>query len=456
MAKPIFCMKTRRFWWNWGDKMTKIMADNVISASPTKDFFIEMLTRDIKLEKAILDLIDNSIDGAKSLRPNEDFNGLWINLTLNETEFRIEDNCGGFPLEVAKKYAFRFGRPQGREETKHSVGRFGVGMKRALFKIGDYFKVESKCKEDHFLVEVDVNNWSQENTDWNFTYKAVENSEINHEEDGTTVVVSQLNRGIAEEFNSDIFLVNLKNEIERFLAYTLSKGITINLNGIKLQKSLLSILVSDNLKPIYKELSYENNQVRVKIFAGLGLASPQDAGWYIYCNERLVLERDKTNLTGWEGTIFKDSDTVKFHHTYAMFRGIVLFDADDSRLLPMTTTKTGIDANSPIYKAVRIEMISMMLPVIDFLKKLESDTDREIVTADSKNLDLKDIVDQVKYADKFTTSTIAAIREKNKYQTISYKKEKEVIERLKKVLNVNNKNEVGEKTFDYYLKMEVD
>jgi len=34
------------------------------TANPTKEFFVKMITRDITLEDCILDLIDNSVDGA--------------------------------------------------------------------------------------------------------------------------------------------------------------------------------------------------------------------------------------------------------------------------------------------------------------------------------------------------------------------------------------------------------
>ncbi len=34
-----------------------------VNASPVKSFFVYMLTRDIKLEEAILDLLDNCVDG---------------------------------------------------------------------------------------------------------------------------------------------------------------------------------------------------------------------------------------------------------------------------------------------------------------------------------------------------------------------------------------------------------
>ena len=39
-------------------------SDKKAGANPTKAFFVSMITRDITLEDCILDLIDNSVDGA--------------------------------------------------------------------------------------------------------------------------------------------------------------------------------------------------------------------------------------------------------------------------------------------------------------------------------------------------------------------------------------------------------
>lgn len=36
-----------------------------VKAGPTKEFFVSMITRDIQLADAIVELIDNSIDGIK-------------------------------------------------------------------------------------------------------------------------------------------------------------------------------------------------------------------------------------------------------------------------------------------------------------------------------------------------------------------------------------------------------
>ena len=117
--------------------------DRVVHAEPTKEFFIEMLVRDIALNRAIIDLVDNSVDGARRKCPKGKYDGLWIEITADKGKFEIKDNCGGISLETARFYAFRFGRPKGMEATPHSVGQFGVGMKRALFKLGSRFRVVS-------------------------------------------------------------------------------------------------------------------------------------------------------------------------------------------------------------------------------------------------------------------------------------------------------------------------
>jgi hypothetical protein len=44
--------------------LTEGMVPEQAVAAPTKQFFVSMLTRDISLEDAILDLIDNCLDGA--------------------------------------------------------------------------------------------------------------------------------------------------------------------------------------------------------------------------------------------------------------------------------------------------------------------------------------------------------------------------------------------------------
>ncbi len=73
------------------------------SANPTKTFFVKMITRDILLEDCILDLIDNSVDGAwrsegshpMGLTQDTDLSKYTISLSLSPDTFTIIDNCGG-------------------------------------------------------------------------------------------------------------------------------------------------------------------------------------------------------------------------------------------------------------------------------------------------------------------------------------------------------------------------
>ncbi len=43
-----------------------------VKASPTKEFFVLMLVRDILLKQAIIELIDNSLDGDRKMRKDSD------------------------------------------------------------------------------------------------------------------------------------------------------------------------------------------------------------------------------------------------------------------------------------------------------------------------------------------------------------------------------------------------
>ena len=91
--------------------MTVANQDSAI-ALPTKQFFVSMLTRDISLADAILDLVDNCLDGARRFTETNsvDYSQHWVRITLNSNVFAIEDNCGGIPRDIAKNYAFKMGR----------------------------------------------------------------------------------------------------------------------------------------------------------------------------------------------------------------------------------------------------------------------------------------------------------------------------------------------------------
>lgn len=441
--------------------------DNIIQGNPTKTFFIEMITRDISIKDAILDLLDNSIDGANRLNPIS-YEGLYVNITIDKERFIVEDNCGGFSLETAKKYAFRFGRPDDAPEARGSVGRFGIGMKRALFKIGKNFEVETKTDNDHFEVNVDVNEWrnkiktiSQNEVekvveDWDFRYVNITDENCNLSQNGTYVKVTNLHFEVADLFEDDEFLNTLKDDIERLLNFSLEKKIRISLNGQELNSKNIKVF-NEQSEPYFYE--GEKDGVKFRVIAGLGeVGNPSVSGWYIYCNDRLVLEADKTEATGW-GT----SGIPKHHIDYVMFRGIVFLDAEETINLPLTTTKKGIDTTSEIYKSVLVYMREATSYIIPFLKQItklgdEANNYRKLLAEQETKISVVEMktLDITPEKRKFTSPPIDTeqIALRKDFVRIAYDVKKDTANKAKFHSGSKSYKELGETTFSYYLKME--
>jgi hypothetical protein len=73
-----------------------------------------------------------------------------------------------------------------------------------------------------------------------------------------------------------------------------------------------------------------------------------DAGWTVACNDRVVIWKDKTRLTGWG-----EAAVPNYHGQFIAITGIVLLHSEDPTKLPLTTTKRGIDASSNIYSEAK-------------------------------------------------------------------------------------------------------
>ncbi|MGH9407812.1 MAG: ATP-binding protein, partial [Terriglobia bacterium] len=162
--------------------MATDLTDAKASANPTKAFFVRMITKDLFLEDCILDLIDNSVDGAwrtegnppMGLSEGADLSKYSISIALSPTSFSIIDNCGGMTLDDAVKHAFSFGRTATEANQDYSIGVYGIGMKRAVFKLGTDVKIRSTFTDDNkqrlpFAVPINVPVWAANDAPpWDF------------------------------------------------------------------------------------------------------------------------------------------------------------------------------------------------------------------------------------------------------------------------------------------------
>jgi hypothetical protein len=360
-------------------------------ASPTKAFFVRMLTRDITIDDCILDLVDNSIDGAwessgkqpSELKVDQALDGYSIEISVSPEKFSISDNCGGITLDEAANYAFTFGRKSTEPESPYTVGVYGIGMKRAIFKLGNSIRISSTYQEKDgqltaFLVPIEVEQWARDgNEQWDFDLEALDASP----EAGVRIEITKLSSEISQKFQDPTYERTLRGVLARDYLLPLMRGLHITVNGTAVVGAKLVLQEGGSFAPMRN--SYVEDNVTVEILAGMASAPPEStdpeeggradvtSGWYVLCNGRAVLAADKSSITGWGSR----NTWPTWHNQYNGFLGIVLFSASDPGLLPMTTTKRSVDASSGVYIRALVAMEQPARAWIDYTNAKKNDRD---------------------------------------------------------------------------------
>lgn len=374
---------------------------NVATGAPTKEFFVEMLTRDIDLSDAILDLLDNCLDGvvrqkgAVGKLQMDYYKDFSSNIYIKENSFTIEDNCGGIPRDVAEKYAFRMGSSYKNNSNKlPTVGIYGIGMKRAIFKIGESAQVLTRNNNSLYKVKVPLN-WAVDETNWDFPIEEITDSEL-LKSGGTKIEITNLNQEIADKWSNkekcENYCEHLIKAIQESYSFIIQKGFEIKVNDKKVTPLSTELLMAENLddesiKPFLYKQTFDD--VVVNLAIGFYAPPPSqeeiddentlkrssaDAGWTVICNDRVVLYNDKSHLTGWG-----ESGVPQYHTQFIGIRGIVFFESNNPKSLPMTTTKRGIDASSKIYSAVKDRMRQGMKIFTDYTNRWKGQNEKERV-----------------------------------------------------------------------------
>ena len=364
-----------------------------VSALPTKEFFVHMITRDVTLEDCILDLIDNSVDSAwkqqgsptMRLSSEADLSPFTIDIVVTDHEFSVSDTCGGMSRDDALTHAFTFGRLHSQTKDDYSIGVYGIGMKRAAFKLGEHISVKSTSltatgQLDSFAVQISVPTWLAD-TDPNWTFDLLPADAL--KQPGVRMKVTKLTPTTAQAFHNPTFGPNLERLIARDYMLHLNRGLTIRLNNQPIRGRDLRLRTSGDFRPLrLRYIDTFDSDVAVEVIAGMASQPPDTAepseddrrerpyGWYIACNGRLILAADKTQTSGW-GT----PDWPLWHPQYSGFIGIVHFTSKDTAKLPLTTTKRNVDASSAVYKHAqnRMRTITRQWTAYTNLRKQELD-----------------------------------------------------------------------------------
>lgn len=343
---------------------------DVAIAIPTKQFFVSMLTRDITLADAILDLVDNCLDGALRIAAGDDvdYSQHFVKIALSNEGFRIADNCGGIPREVAKNYAFKMGREpdDSRDSDEETIGMYGVGMKRAIFKMGRDAIVHTRYEDDSFQVPIS-SEWL-DNKDWDPLPILDVQTAAHLSSPGTVIEVQNLYPGVAKHFTNDAFINELRSAISEHFTMFLQRGLRISVNDSVIEPVQVEVLVSDDTEGpapyvFHKTIDDVVVSITVGLNTGRGLPDDEDAaaeferdrsaataGWTVLCNDRAVIVGDKSRLTGWGDGI------PLYHYQFSIITGIVEFKSKQAERLPVTTTKRALDTSSDIWLQALVKM----------------------------------------------------------------------------------------------------
>ena len=444
------------------------------NANPSKSFFIAMLTRDIDLVDCILDLLDNSVDGigeaarraGLQLDPNKPFANHRVQITYDRDRFSIIDASGGIPIQTAEDYAFRFGRPDDAPALiDGTIGLYGIGMKRAIFKMGNALAMQSSTGAESFSLDLNVDQWRKdpqvraddnghEIVEWSFPLTNVERAGTTVPL-GTSIRIGELYDGIARQFDNPAFTERLRRIISRDYAFILSRGLEVEINGKPIAAVMPVMRESAEFSP-FRHFE-EVDGVRTEITVGLADPPPDDTsatarnpdsgvyGWYVVCNDRVVVSADKSADTGW-GV----KPVPAWHPQYIGFMGVVRFDSNQPEKLPWKTTKRDVEASNTFYQRALPLMMKATKKLTDYTNARR---------AESKRLKKLERAAPALPVTRVTTSTPMRLPTTTTKDLvlIEYVREAADVAAAAEALGLvgSSSSEVGIRTFEYFFSREV-
>jgi hypothetical protein len=429
------------------------MSTEIVKSYPTKTLFIDVLTRDLDLHACIMDLLDNSIDSYKrhGIETRQE-----IKITLSNEKFEIYDSCGGIEKEILLNQAFVFGAEKITRDKK-TIGLFGIGMKRAIFKIGKKIDIVSNDSKYLNSLKIDVEKWKNDKNIWDFEANSTI-SQSNSPKGFTRITITDLLEITKIMFMSNSFIEKLKDQIHIMYTIFIKDHVDIFINGIKIIPFDLEITFDNNYKPARHKEIFED--VEIDIICGIEphkgrtIKETGRRGWNVFINDRLILSDDTSTITGWDAL---KGLLPNYHQIYNEFRGLVFLSSNDPFKLPLNTKKDGLNMESMVYHFMLKNMVNTARPVINHLTK-KYDAQKLL----SDNIEDSILSQPVESTEKVDLNSLpsgnivftAPTQKLKLTTTISYQKTTEIVAKVRNHLGVKTNNQVGVKTFDYFVKHE--
>ncbi|MCG8433943.1 MAG: ATP-binding protein, partial [Gammaproteobacteria bacterium] len=260
-----------------------------------------------------------------------------------------------------------------------TIGMYGIGMKRAVFKIGNEALVQSNSKDGFFEVEYSKSWLNPKNEEWNLP---IVRSTTKAGDKGVTITITDVRNEPAKLFANNSFINRLKSEISEHFGYIMQKGFLIKVNGEELTPLTQQLIFREysnqaGIRPFDYESTFKgvNIKVTVGFFRKLARESEIDdelygsreketAGVSVVCNDRVILLSDRSMKSGWG-----DGSVPKYHPQFRAIAGLIVFYSANAERLPISTTKRDLDVGSDVYLKARKAMMEGLKIFTDFTNR---------------------------------------------------------------------------------------
>jgi hypothetical protein len=337
------------------------------------EFLETVLTRDTDTATTLFELIDNAVDAAKEdLLLNKtsqideyglpkNYKKYKITVKIGKNKISVQDNCSGMTRPTLSKHAMLIGKKSAR---KYGIGYYGIGLKRALLKFG----------RKYYLKTGDGNGACEATFERDSINKNGEIGGVYYNKatlKGTLIEVSALEPEIVGELKDARWQEDLKKRMEMRYSLFLRKGLTMTLQndvGLTVKKYFLQDRLPQlrgngcKIQPIKKRREHAGLNVwyeggihadyyysgEAKHAVGENKKLTNECGIYYVCNDRVVIESNKTPMYG------LGSD--KWHNEYNGLVVLVRMTGDTPEKIPWNTDKTNLQTGTSVFRTVRDEV----------------------------------------------------------------------------------------------------
>jgi hypothetical protein len=375
-----------------------------------------------------------------------------IAIRIDSKQIEVKDTAPGISATAAQDHVFKFGRSAADKNTSDRLSVYGIGLKRALFKIGNRIQMRSDHREGGFYLDLNVREWeSKPELPWKFDIFT--RPPVRKDQCGTELKVTELYPDVERRIQDGVFVRQLRERIARTYSFFLGRVVDIEVEGQRVEPTPFDIGAN------YATDKFTSDSVTCAITAGIAMPDTRstfaasNAGWFVFCNGRTVIYADKTPLTGWTGA----PGLPIFQPKHRPFLGVVFFVSPDPEALPWSTTKSSVNEDSVVWQEAKRRMVIVGKEVTAFLDRRYSDDGTEITGDELRQIGGRP-------TNVLTLATAAQQRfrptrkEPPRQLRVQYWADRAEIQRIANYLRRPTMGgaDVGRYTFEYFLKNRVD